>query len=214
MLTDWEIRRQMVAIGKKMYQQRLVSAKDGNISVKMKKDKIIITPGSSCLGTLDFNHMVHINSEGVCTGELRPSSEMPMHLEIYRQRPDVNAIIHAHPIITTAFTLTGEDFSIPALPEVVLMFGEIPIAPYATPATDEGAKSISELILKHNVIVLDHHGSLTVGKDLTEAYCRLEKLEHTANILFAARQLGKIKPLSDSDIEKLMQLKKEMNYGA
>jgi L-fuculose-phosphate aldolase len=213
LLTDWEVRCHIVSIGKKLYEHRLVAATDGNISVKMKADKIIISPGGHCLGTLDFNHMVHVDNNGKRTsGELEPSSELPMHLEIYHQRPDVNAVIHAHPPITTAFTLVGENLSDPVLPEVILFFGEIPVAPYATPSTVESANSISGLIKNHDVIVLDHHGAVTVGETLKDAYYKMEKLEQSANILYAAKQLGKIKPLSDEDLKKLLSLKAEYNY--
>lgn len=213
MLTDWEVRRQIVSIGKKSYEQGLVAATDGNISFKMKSDKIIITPSGHCLGTLDFNHMVHVDADGKHgAGELEPSSELPMHLEIYRQRPDVNAVIHAHPPITTAFTLVGGNFSEPVLPEIILFFGEIPVAPYATPSTIESAKSITDLIRENDVIVLDHHGAVTVGESLKDAHCKMEKLEQSANILYAAKQLGEIKPLSQEDLTKLLSLRAQYNY--
>jgi L-fuculose-phosphate aldolase len=212
-LTDWEIRRQIVSIGKKLYDRELVAATDGNISYKVKSDKIIITPGGHCLGTMDFNHMVHVDSSGEhSSSELEPSTELPMHLEIYKQRPDVNAVIHAHPPITTAFSLVGGNISEPVLPEVILFFGEIPTAPYATPSTQESALSISKLIKQHDVIVLDHHGAVTVGDSLKDAYCKMEKLEQSAKILFAARQLGTIKPLSDENLSKLLSLKAKYNY--
>lgn len=213
MLTDWEVRRQIVSIGKKLYDRGLVAATDGNISFKLKADKIIITPGGHCLGTLDFNHMVHVDGDGKhSSGELEPSSELPMHLEIYKQRPDINAVIHAHPTITTAFTLAGVDLSEPVLPEVILFFGEIPVAPYATPSTIESAQSITGLIQKNDVIVLDHHGAITVGDTLKDAFCKMEKLEQSAKILYAAKQLGEIKPLSQEDLTKLLSLRAQYNY--
>jgi L-fuculose-phosphate aldolase len=213
LLTDWEVRRQIVSIGKKLYDQGLVAATDGNISFKLKTNKIIITPGGHCLGTLDFNHMVHVDGKGKhSSGELEPSSELPMHLEIYKQRPDVNAVIHAHPPITTAFTLVGENLSEPVLPEVILFFGEIPVAPYATPSTIESAQSINGLIQKNDAIVLDHHGAVTVGDTLKDAYCKMEKLEQSAKILYAAKQLGEIKPLSQEDLTKLLSLRAQYNY--
>lgn len=213
MMTDWEIRRQIVAFGKKLYDQRLVAATDGNISVKMKTDKIIMTPGGSCLGTLDFNHMVHLNNRGeTASGDLAPSSELPLHIGVYYERPDVNAVIHAHPPIATAFTVTGEKFAIESLPEAILLFGEIPMAPYATPTTSEGADSLRGLVKNHNAVLLDHHGAVTVGETLEEAFCRMEKLEQIAYILFCARQLGNIRPISDSDLRKLEELKQQIQY--
>jgi len=213
-MTDWEIRRQIVSFGKKMYEQRLVVAIDGNISVRMKTDKIIITPAATCLGTLDFNHMIHVDAEGkTASGNLHPSSDLPLHLEIYRQRPDVMAVIHAHPPILTAFTISGEDLSTPVLPEMVLMFGEIPVAPYATPSTEESAEAVKDLIKKHDAIILDHHGAVTVGETLKDAYCRLEKIEQSAYILYTAKQLGGIKPLSEAELQELLKLKKKLKYN-
>jgi L-fuculose-phosphate aldolase len=212
-MTDWEVRRQIVAFGKKLYEQKLVAATDGNISYRMKADKIIMTPGGHCLGTLDFNQMVHLNSRGeTSSGDLPPSSELPLHIGIYYERPDVNAVIHAHPPIVTAFTISGEDFMIETLPEAILLFGEIPVAPYATPATSESADSIRGLVKDHDVVLLDHHGAVTVGETLAEAYCRMEKLEQIAYILLCAKQLGNIKPLSEANLKKLKELKEQLKY--
>jgi L-fuculose-phosphate aldolase len=213
LMTDWEVRRQIVAFGKKLYDQNLVAATDGNISVRMKADKIIMTPGGHCLGTLDFNHMVHLNSRGETTsGDLTPSSELPLHVGIYYERPDVHAIIHAHPPIATAFTLTGEKFMIETLPEAILLFGEIPVAPYATPSTKESADSIRGLVKDHDAVLLDHHGAVTVGETLSDAYCRMEKLEQIAYTLFCAKQIGNVIPLSESNLKKLEELKAQIKY--
>ena len=213
MMTDWEIRRQIVAFGRKLYDQKLVAATDGNISVRMKTDKIIMTPGGHCLGTLDFNHMVHLNSRGEATsGDLPPSSELPLHIGVYYERPDVNAVIHAHPPIATSFTIAGMDFMLEALPEAILIFGEIPVAPYATPATSESADAIRGLVKNHDVVLLDHHGAVAVGENLTDAYCRMEKLEQIAYILLCAKQLGNTIPLSETNLKKLKELKEQLKY--
>lgn len=210
MITDWEARRQIVATGKQLYLQGLVASKDGNVSVRIKTDKVIITPSNYSLATLSDSHMAHVDLDGnPLDSNRKPSSELPMHLEVYRQRPDVFAVIHAHPPYTTAFTLAGQNFSTPVLPEVLIMFGEIPLAPYATPATQESAEAISELIRSYDIIVLDHHGALTVGKTLKDAYCRMEKLEHVAKTLFIARQLGELKPLSDDALKKIAEFRKK-----
>ena len=210
MITDWEARRKIVSFGRQLYTQGLVAAKDGNISVRIKPDRIIITPRNYSLANLLDSHMAHVNLDGNWSdSNLQPSSELAMHLEAYHQRPDVNAVIHAHPPYTTAFTLAGLDFSMPVLPEVQIMFGEIPIASYGTPATDESARSIRELIKDHDIVVLDHHGALTVGENLRDAYCRMEKLEHAAKTLFLARQLGKLKPLSEDALKKIAEFRKK-----
>ena len=210
MKTDWEIRREICQYGKKVYDKGFVAATDGNISMRMMGDRLFITPSASCLGTLNVNDLVYVDfNSQVLQSHSNPSSELPMHLEIYKKRPDVNAIIHTHPANSTAFTVAGENFSEPVLPELILGIGDIPIAKYATPSTNESAIVISDLIKKHDVIILDHHGVVTVGKDLQEAFYKLERLEHAASTLLAAKQLGNINPLNPSDIEKLHKIKQK-----
>ena len=121
----------------------------------------------------------------------------------------MNAIIHTHPVNSTSFTVAGETFSQPVLPELILGIGDVPIAKYATPSTNESVVVISELIKNHDVIILDHHGVVTVGKTLLDAFFKLERLEHAASTLLAAKQLGNINPLNPSDIEKLHEIREK-----
>lgn len=210
MKTDWEIRREICQYGKKVYNKGFVAATDGNISMRMMTDRMFITPSSSCLGSMNVNDLVYVDFNGqVLQSSRNPSSELPMHLEIYKKRPDVNAIIHTHPSISTAFTIAGENFSQPVLPELILGIGDVPIAKYATPSTPESAVVISELIKNHDVIILDHHGVVTVGENLQKALFKLEKLEHAASTLLAAKQLGNINPLNPADIEKLHEIRQK-----
>jgi len=139
----------------------------------------------------------------VIKGKTKASSEIKMHLKIYKIRNDINAIIHAHPVYCTVATVAGIDLSANVLPEVVLTLGEIPVSPYATPTTDEVPASIENLIKTYNAIVLDRHGAVTMGADLITAYNRLEKIEHTAMILVLANQTGKIKILTKKQIDTL-----------
>jgi len=136
-----------------------------------------------------------------------------MHLEIYKQRPDVLAVIHAHPPFATALTLTGDSLADPILPEVVVMFGKIPTAAYATPSTQESAVSIRHLIKDHDAILLDHHGAVTYGKSLEDAYYKMEKLEHTAKTVLTAKSIGTPKMLSQEQLSKLKNLKDQSDYG-
>ena len=214
MITDWEIRRQLVRYGKKVYEKGLVAATDGNISMRMMTDRVMITPSGVALSDLDVNDLVYVDLDGqVLQGRHKPSSELPMHLEIYRQRPEINAVLHAHPPTTVAFTIAGETFTQPLLPELVVLFGEIPIASYATPATEESANSIRDLIPNYDVIVLDHHGAVTMGKSLEDAFAKMEKLEHSAKTLLAAKQIGRINPLNPSEVRKLEKMRKEKGYS-
>ena len=204
MKTDWEIRREIVHYAKCAYQKGLVAATDGNISVRIMGDRLMITPTGAVFETLRPDDLIYVNFLGQkLQGNSLPSSELPLHLEIYQQRANVEAIIHAHPPVATAFTIAGESLAQPVIPEVVTMFGKIPTAPYATPASEEGAQVVSNLIHDHDLILLDHHGAVAVGTSLQDAFLKLEKLEHTASTLLAAKQLGEIKPLSAEQLQKL-----------
>ena len=146
---------------------------EGNISIRIFSDRFLITPSGSCLGTLNTEDLVYVDAEGqTLVGRVKPSSELPMHLEIYKRRPDVYAIIHAHPPLATAFTIAGKSISDPVIPEVFVQVGKIPVAPYAPPSTKESVEVISEIILKHDLILLDHHGAVAIGKSLEEAFQR------------------------------------------
>ncbi len=204
MLTDWEIRRNIIAFGKKAYEKGLVAATDGNISVRLFDDRLMITPSGAALGNLNPDNLLYLDIDGtILQGSKKPSSELPMHLMIYKQRPDVRAVFHTHPQVTTAFSVAGESLSVPVLPEMVIMFDTIPIAPYASPSSLESAKAIEPYIQNHDLIILDHHGVVAMGQSLNETFLKLEKLEHTAKTLLAAKQLGGITPLSPESVAKL-----------
>lgn len=210
MKTDWEIRREICLFGKKVYDKGFVAATDGNISMRLMTNRLMITPSASCLGDLNVNDLAYVDLNGqILQSNCKPSSELPMHLEIYRNRSDINAIIHTHPVNATSFTVAGETFSQPVLPELILGIGDVPIAKYATPSTRESAIVISELIKNHDVIILDHHGVVTIGNTLQEAFFKLERLEHAASTLLAAKQLGSINPLNPSDIKKLHEIREK-----
>jgi L-fuculose-phosphate aldolase len=136
-----------------------------------------------------------------------------MHLECYRQRPDVNGVVHAHPETAVALTVAGISLERPLLAEVVIMLGLVPTAPYATPCGEDDRDSIRELIVNHDAVMLSHHGSLTVGASVWTAYLRLEVLEHFANILYKAEQLGGVKRLSQKNVDDLLALRRKFGYG-
>jgi len=211
--SDWETRRDIVQCAKRAFDSGLVAATDGNISVRMSVDRVMITPGGTSFNNLNPGQMAYVDTDGhLLDYSQRPSSELPMHLEIYHLRPEIGAIIHAHPPFTTAFTVAGISLSTPVLPEVFVMCGRIPTAAYATPSTIESAEVIRDLIKDHDVILLDHHGAVTCGKDLDEAFFRMEKLEHAAKTMIAANSLGKILPLSEENLKKLEPFKKRSDY--
>ncbi len=217
---EWRLRREMVAIAKRIDERRLVAASDGNISVRIglgqqRTGRILITPSGVALGSLRPQDIVMIDCDGreLC-GDLNKSSEFRLHLMVYEERSDVRAVIHAHPPIANAFTFAGVPLDPCIVPEVVATLGRIPTTDYGTPATDEGATVARELIAEHDAIMLQRHGSVTVGETLTSAYHKLEKLEHTAEVLLAAHQLGGPKRLSGTEIQKLAKLREDLGIGA
>ncbi|MBI2092626.1 MAG: class II aldolase/adducin family protein [Deltaproteobacteria bacterium] len=204
-------RKEICNIGRKLEAKGLVAATDGNISFRIAPDRILITPSGVSKGALEEDSFLTINTKGaVVAGSGRPSSEISMHLAVYEKRPDVKAVIHAHPPITTALTVAGIELAQCVIPEVVITMGSIPTAEYATPCTEEGAIAIKNLIQDADAIILDRHGSLTVGDSLQSAYFKLEKLEHAANVTATARMLGKVKVLPENEVKKLIDLRQKL----
>jgi len=204
----------LIAVCQKLVEKDLVTATDGNVSCRIGEDRVLMTPSGKPKGELKPIDLLVLNHNGkVLAGRERPSSEVRMHLEVYSRRADISAVVHAHPPMLTALTLAGIPFTAEALPEVWLMLGPVPTAPYATPGTAEAPEALAPFLQKHLAILLERHGSLTFGKNLKEAYMHLEKLEHAARVLFFARLLSKSSPssLPKEALEKLRQLALSLN---
>jgi len=214
MQSEWQLRREIVEIGKRMYDKRLVTATDGNISARLMDDRLLITPSGCCLGDLKPAQLIYLNFQRqVLSGIGKPTSELPMHLAVYLERSEINAVIHAHPPITTGVTVAGETLAQCVIPEIVMVFGTIPTTEYATPSTEEGAKVIKDFISKHDALILDRHGTLTVGKNLIDAFYKLEKVEYCAQVTLVARQFGKIKTLTSDQVKMLEKVRKQYGYN-
>jgi L-fuculose-phosphate aldolase len=212
---EHELRQEMVRIGRLMWERGYVAATDGNLSARLGRDRLLVTASGLSKGFLSTDDLVVISPDGEPVASYRgrgqrASSEISMHLEVYRRRPDVNAVVHAHPPLATAFSIAGVSLARCVIPEVVVTLGGIPTTGYATPGTVEVPASISAAIRDHDALILDHHGSLTVGKTLWEAYLRLEKVEHTAQITLAAQQLGQVGMLTPQAVEKLAEKRREL----
>lgn len=213
--SEWHIRRQLVEISKQIYDRGYAAASDGNVSHRLTGDRVLVTPGGFCLGELQPSDLVCVNMAGHCfSGRNRPTSELPLHLAVYAIRSDVNAVVHAHPPIANAFSFAGQTLDQCVIPEVVLGFGAIPTSAYATPSSEEGPRVIQELIREHDAILLQRHGSLTVGPSLRDAYFKLEKVEHAAQITLAARQLGTVIPLSADELQRLAAVRERLGIGS
>ncbi len=204
---EQSLRLEIIKVCRKLESKGLIAASDGNVSCRLGQDCMLITPSGVSKGEMEPEDLARTCMQGnLLEGRIRPSSEIRMHLLVYRERPDVMAIVHAHPPLATAFTLAGFPFNSKVLPEVWLMLGKVPVAAYATPSTDEVPRSISPYIADSRAILLRRHGALTFGASVTEACMRMEKLEHCAKILFYASMLEDRKApdaLPDSEIAKL-----------
>lgn len=202
----WMLRRRLVAVARRLEAQGFFPGPSGNLSVRLTAERFLVTPSGVPKGQLQPEELLVVDADGqVVEGlrGLRPTSELPMHLEAYRQRPDAGAVVHAHPAACVALTLAGVDLTQPVLPEVVLLLGAVPTTPYATPSSEENRRAIANLIGKHDALLLARHGSLTVGRTLEEAAMRLEVLEHAAQTLLWAQLLGGGAPLPPEAVRKL-----------
>lgn len=200
---------ELVSICHKVHENKFVSAFDGNISVKKSSNTFLITRSGVCKGEVSSEDILEIDSEGkIISGKGKASTENKLHLYIYAQRPEINAVVHCHPIYASAFAVFGEGLTKHILPEVVLTLGKIPLCEYATPSTEELAKSLEPHVKHSWAFLLRNHGAVTIGRDLNDAYFKMEKLEHTAKIIFLARMLGGEKELPLEKIQELLQISK------
>ncbi|MGQ9888947.1 MAG: class II aldolase/adducin family protein [Aggregatilineales bacterium] len=215
--TEQELREQICEIGRLMYANTYIDGASGNISARLGPDRVLATPSGLAKGFMKPEQLIVVNMAGQrvdrpnpANANLRPTSELVMHLECYKQRPDVNGVVHAHPPTAVAMTVAGYDFQRCIIPEAVMILGLVPTTPYATPASPEDRDVISDLIREHDAIMLSHHGSLTVAATVWDAYMRLETLEHTAKILFMAEQMGGARVIPPHQVEKLVEARRKL----
>jgi L-fuculose-phosphate aldolase len=214
--TEQVWREEIVRVCRLLHEKGYVVATDGNVSVRLSKNRILSTPSGFSKGFLSPEQLVVTDLEGKkipslepASRDLKPTSELLMHLEAYRQRPDIGAVIHAHPPICVALSIAGISLAKCLLPEVVVTLGLIPTAEYATPSSAEGPGAIRDLIANHDALIIQRHGTLTVGKDPFDAYLKLEKVEHLAHVTSILRQLGRETPLPPAEVAKLLQMRRE-----
>jgi L-fuculose-phosphate aldolase len=217
---EWKLREQICEIGRLMRQYHYVEGTSGNISARLDDERILATPSGLAKGHMTPDQLIVVNMEGEKIGphtsanrDLRPTSEILMHLECYAQRTNVNGVVHAHPATAVALTCAGVSLEECILPEVVIMLGLVPTASYATPCGKADRDSIREFVADHDAIMLSNHGSITLGADVWTAYLRLEVLEHFATILYRTHQLGGAKPLPFDEVDKLLELRHHNGLG-
>lgn len=219
--TEQQLRQEMIQICRLLHQKDYCLATDGNVSVRLDDGRFLVTPSGYSKALVQASQLVAVDGDGQVVGQdkygpqrgLRPSSEILLHLEAYRQRPDVQAVVHAHPPVAIALSIAGIDVAPCLLPDVILYFGRIPTTAYATPASVEGAQVITDLITRYDALVLQRHGSLTVGGSLVDAYLKLEKLEQAALITKSVIELGRARPFPADEVDKLTQWRSQQGLN-
>ena len=208
MKVEEQARADIVEVGRRLWQRGYVASNDGNISVRLDEQRLITTPKSVSKGFMTPDMMVVTDLDGRrLAGEREPSSELKMHLEVYRNRPDARAVVHAHPPTATGFAVAGIPLDRAVLAEVITTLGSIPIAEYATPSTEELPAAVRRYIKAHDGLLLANHGALALAGDVMNAYYRMETIEHFAKISLVARTLGREHLLSRDEVERLQGLR-------
>ncbi len=217
MSPDDALRHDIVEVGRRLWVRGFVASNDGNISVRLDAERLLVTPASVSKGFMAPDMMVVTDLDGRliagAPGRV-PSSEILMHLVAYRKRPDVRAVVHAHPPLSTGFAVAGIPLDRAVLAEVVTTLGSIPIAEYGTPSTRELADAVAPYVGSHDGLLLANHGALALGKDLFAAYYKMETIEHFARISLVARLLGRERVLSREEVERLQALRDRYGIAA
>lgn len=210
-----EIRELMCDIGRRVWQQGWAASNDGNFTAKLDEGLFLTTPTGISKGfmTPDMLMLVDSSCRILEKCKWRPSTELPMHIRCYKERPDIGAVVHAHPPVATAFAVAHIPLDSYTMPEAIIALGSVPIAPYGCPSTDEVPESIAPFLHEHDAILLENHGAITVGKDLLTAYYRMETLEYYAKLTMNTRLLGQAFELPEHRLEELMDLRNQFNYS-
>lgn len=213
MSLEYEIKKQICDIGKRIYNRGMVAANDGNISVKLNDNEFLCTPTGVSKGFMTPEYICKIDAKGNVLHAyegFRPSSEIKMHLRVYEKRPDVKSVVHAHPIYATSFAIAGIPLTQPIMPEAVIALGCVPIAEYGVPSTMEIPDNVEKYLPYYDAVLLENHGALTYSDSLLNAYHKMESVEFYAELLFKSRQLGGPKEFTEAQVERLYEIRRQM----
>ena len=209
-----EVARDIVHCCRSLWNAGLIAGVDGNISVRLGRDRLLVTPRGVLKAELRPRDLVEVDLAGIRRkGSRQATTELDLHLRVYRQRKDCGAVVHAHPPTATAFAVAGEGLPRDVLPEIVLLMGEVPCVPYATTGTPALGDAAEPYLARHAALLLANHGAVTWGQDLNEARIRMESLEHAARILLAARALGKVSRLTREQTDVLERMRGKSSHG-
>ncbi len=216
MVSEYEIKKQICDIGKRIYNRNMVAANDGNISVKISENEFLCTPTGVSKGFMTPEYICKVDKEGnviQANKGYKPSSEIKMHMRVYANRPDVNAVVHAHPIYATSFAIAGIPLTQPIMPEAVIALGCVPIAEYGTPSTNEIPDAVEKYLPYYDAVLLENHGALTYSDSLLAAYHKMESVEFYAELLFKSKQLGGPREFSKEQIKKLYEIRRQFGMS-
>ena len=212
MTSEYQIKKEICEIGKRIYDRGMVAANDGNISVKLSDNLFLCTPTGVSKGFMTPEYICKVDAEGnviQANPGFKPSSEIKMHLRVYKERPDVNAVVHAHPLYATGFAIAGIPLTQPIMPEAIIALGCVPIAEYGTPSTEEIPNAVAKYLQSFDAVLLENHGALTFADTLLNAYHKMESVEFYAQLLFISNQLGGPKELSPEQVNRLYDIRRK-----
>jgi len=213
MQSEYEIKKQICDIGRRIYDRNMAAANDGNISVKLNDNEYLCTPTGVSKGFMTPDYICKVDSKGnviQANKGYKPSSEIKMHMRVYDKRPDVGAVVHAHPSYATAFAIAGIPLTQPIMPEAVIALGCVPIAEYGTPSTMEIPDNVEKYLQHFDAVLLESHGALTWSVDLLSAYHKMESVEFYAELLYKSKMLGGPKEFDQHTIERLYEVRRQM----
>ena len=214
MQSEMDIKIEMCEIGKRVYNRGMVAANDGNFSVKLSDNEFLCTPTGVSKGFMTPEYICKVDAEGnviEANEGFKPSSEIKMHMRVYKEREDVKAVVHAHPMYATTIAVCGLPLTEPIMPEAVLSLGTVPLAKYGTPSTMEIPDAVSEYLPYYDAVLLENHGALSYADSLMGAYHKMESLEFYARLLYQAKMLGGPKELTDEQVKRLYGMRRQ--YG-
>jgi len=212
LINEYEIKKQICEVGKRIYDRNMAAANDGNISVKLNDREWLCTPTGISKGFMTPDCICKVDSNGnviQASGSYRPSSEIKMHMRVYEKRSDVRSVVHAHPAYATSFAIAGIPLTQPIMPEAIIYLGCVPIAEYGTPSTMEIPDNVEKYLEHYDAVLLESHGALTWGHDLISAYHKMESLEFYAELLYRAKMLGGPKEIAPAQVKRLYELRRQ-----
>ncbi len=216
MKTELEIKKEMCEIGRRVYDRGMVAANDGNFSVKLNDHEFFCTPTGVSKGFMTPEYICRVDDKGnvlEANEGFKPSSEVKMHMRVYEERPDVQAVVHAHPMYATTFAIAGIPLMEPVMPEAVIALGGVPLAKYGTPSTVEVPDSIMPYLQKYDAVLLENHGALTYSDTLLNAYHKMESLEFYARLMYQSKMIGGPQILDEKRVEELYEIRRNMGLS-